>query len=334
MQRIPLGGSGPALSAVALGGHEYLPDGRSRGFNENRALAVTPGHVGPGYGGERRRQLLACAYELGINVFDVTIDSEKEALGRNLREVPPPYEVFVQTRPEGMCYGYDPGNRKLLDLPALRAEVQRALLLLRREAIDLFNVGLLDDSIDNDPHYLPQLAHNLQALRREGSIRYAVADSHSGERLYLQMLACGAFDAVNLDLNVGDPNGLLHVVPAARAAGLHVIAREAMLKGAWFRIGAAAGITDRGLLARIAVKWLGRQRPDCIILGAGGADELRSNVEALESGPLTPAETQVLQHVCACDAFRTHAADKARRFFGPAFPAGDAWGGCATATLQ
>ena len=41
----------------------------------------------------------------------MTIDSEKEALGRNLKEVPPPYEIYIQTRPEGMGYGYDPNNQ-------------------------------------------------------------------------------------------------------------------------------------------------------------------------------------------------------------------------------
>ena len=46
----------------------------------------------------------------GINFFDATQDSEKEALGRNLKEIPPPYEIYVQTRPEGMVYSYDPFN--------------------------------------------------------------------------------------------------------------------------------------------------------------------------------------------------------------------------------
>jgi len=127
-----LGKTGLNVSAVALGGHEYLPDGRSRGFNEDMRKAVSPGYIAAGYGGDKRKQVLAAAYELGINVFDVTIDSEKEALGRNLREMPPPYEVYVQTRPEGMCYSYDTNNRKMLDYALLRAEVQRGLKLLGR----------------------------------------------------------------------------------------------------------------------------------------------------------------------------------------------------------
>ena len=66
-----------------------------------------------------------------------------EALGRNLAEMPPPYDVFVQTRPEAMNYSYDPGNRKMLDLGLLRAEVQRILKMLRRERLELLNLGIL-----------------------------------------------------------------------------------------------------------------------------------------------------------------------------------------------
>lgn len=141
IERRPYGQTGVSLSRLALGGHEYLGDGRSRAFNEDMALAVTPGHVGEGYGGPNRQAILRQAYDLGINIFDVTIDSEKDALGRNFADLPPHYEVFVQTRPEGMCYSCDPNNRKMLDLAALRAEVQRGLTLIRRETVDFFNVG-------------------------------------------------------------------------------------------------------------------------------------------------------------------------------------------------
>lgn len=313
LERKALGSTGLVLSAFALGGHEYLPDGRSRGFNEDMRQAVSPGYIGDGYGGGKRRQVLAAAYELGINVFDVTIDSEKEALGRNLRELPPPYEVFVQTRPEGMCYSYDRLNRKMLDLALLRAEVQRGLRLLRRDALDLLNVGLLAWSIDHDPDYLAILAHNIDTLKREGLIRFAVADSFSGERLYLAMLGSGAFDAVNLDLNFGDACGLQRVVPAARSGGQGVMAREVFFKGQLFSIGAACGIDDRGLLARVALKWLASHRPDCVIVGVDDAAQLRANAQAFGQ-PLDAAEQAVLERLRGSDAFKAYEDAKRREF--------------------
>ena len=77
-------GTNVRLSRVVLGGHEYLPNGNSRGFNEDFAKAITPGHSFPGFGGEQRKAVLAAAYDIGVNFFDVTLDAEKEALGRNL----------------------------------------------------------------------------------------------------------------------------------------------------------------------------------------------------------------------------------------------------------
>lgn len=317
MLKHELGQTGLRLSALALGGHEYLPDGRSRGFNEDMRLATSPGHIAQGYGGPKRKQVLATAYDLGINIFDVTIDSEKEALGRNLRELPPPYEAYVQTRPEGMCYSYDPNNRKLLDYALLRAEVQRGLKLLGRETLDLFNVGLLAWSIDADPDYLAKLAHNLGALKQEGLIRCAVADSFSGERLYLAMVASGAFDAVNVDLNLADACGLARVVPAARAARMGVIAREAFFKGELFRIGAACGIEDRSLLARVAMKWLAQQRPDCVIVGVDDAGQLAANAAAFESPLFTDDERAALERLRAAPGFATYQATKRHEFLEP-----------------
>ena len=313
-ERRSFGRTGMMLSRLALGGHEYLPDGRSRGFNEDFKLAVSPGHVGVGYGGPKRKQVLAAAYDLGINLFDVTIDSEKQALGANLREMPPPYEVHVQTRPEGMCYSYDKNNRKLLDLQLLRGEVQRVLALLGRETIDLFNVGLLAWSIDSAPDYLDRLANNLGALKREGLIRCTVADSFSGERLYLAMLHSGAFDAINIDLNFGDASALRSVIPQAREAGVPVIAREAFFKGELFRIGAAAGMEDRAVLARLAMQWTAAQQPDVLIVGVDSAEQLRDNARAFEGMDLGADERTLLEELRLTPAFKAYEELKRREF--------------------
>lgn len=314
MRMRELGGTGLRVSELALGGHEYLANGRSRGFNEDMRLAVTPGYVAPGYGGPRRREVLAAAYSLGINIFDVTIDSEKEALGRNLRELPPPYEIFVQTRPEGMCYSYDRNNRKMLDLGLLRAEVQRGLKLLQRETLDLLNVGLLAWSIDNDPDYLATVSHNISTLKREGLVRFAVADSFSGERLYLAMLACGAFDVINVDLNFGDACAVAKVLPQARAAGVGLIAREAFFKGELFAIAAECGLEDRGLVARVALKWVAQQRPDCIIVGVDNAAQLEANALAVDSVEYTPGEAAILDRLRAAPRFAAYETAKTKEF--------------------
>lgn len=315
MRSVALGKTGEHVSVIMLGGHEYLADGRSRGFNEDMAQAVTPGFIGEGYGGPRRVAVLHAAYDLGINAFDVTIDSEKEALGRTLHASPPPYPVLVQTRPEGMCYSYDRNNARMLDLGLLRAEVQRSLALLRRDAVDLYNIGLLAWSIDSQPDYMQRLAHNLGALKQEGLIRHAVADSFSGERLYLAMIDCGAFDVVNIDLNLGDACGLHGVVPRTRSLGLGLFAREAFFKGELFSIAAAAGFPDRGAVARAAIKWVAGCGPDCILVGVDDADQLRANAAALERPALAEDESALLTAIAASAGLLDYQARKTAEFY-------------------
>jgi aryl-alcohol dehydrogenase-like predicted oxidoreductase len=313
MKHIELGRTGIKVSQLALGGHEYLPDGRSRGFNEDAARAVTPGQLFAGFGGPERKRLLHRAYDHGINLFDVTIDSEKEALGRNLKEDPPPYEVFIQTRPEGFCYSYDDGNRKFLDYGLLRAEVARCARMLRRDHIDLLNVGLLKWSIDRTPDYMDRLRANLDRLKAEGLIRHAVADSFSGQRLYLEQIASNAFDAVNLDLSIGEPNGALEVIPAARRNRLGVIAREVFFKGEIFRIGEELGVTDKTMLARIALGWAARQDCDVIIVGCNDAAQLDSNVNTVTSA--APVDGEWLDRIRATRCFNDYERKRTADFF-------------------
>jgi aryl-alcohol dehydrogenase-like predicted oxidoreductase len=315
MHYTTFGKTGVQVSSVVLGGHEYLADGKSRGFNEDFALAVTPGFVGKGYGGPKRLELLQAAYELGINYFDVTIDSEKEALGRNLQELPPPHDVFVQTRPEGMLYSYDEGNRKLLDYALLRAEVERVLRLIRRDRIDFFNIGLLSWSIERDAQYFDKLRRNIEALKAEKLIRFALADSFSGEALYMAEIESGIFDAVNVDLNVGDPNPLRTVLPAARQAGMGVLVREVFMKGRLFEMSDEAGIADRSQVAAMALRWTASHAPDCLICGADSADQLRANVAAIEDRSKADLDAELLGRITKTTAYQAYVAERTRRFY-------------------
>ena len=110
---------GIELSAISLGGHEYLPDGSSRGFNEDFKNAVKPGYQGQGYGGDKRRALLRTAYEYGINFLDVTIDPEKEALGRNLKEVPHPTRYIYRRARRVWATGMTPITKRSGIMPCL-----------------------------------------------------------------------------------------------------------------------------------------------------------------------------------------------------------------------
>lgn len=299
-----IAGSNVRLSRIALGGHEYLQNGNSRGFNEDFAKATTPGHSFPGFGGDKRKALLRAAYDIGVNFFDVTLDAEKEALGRNLAEMPPPYEVYVQTRPEAMCYSYDAGNRKMTDPVLLRAEVQRILKILRRDRLDILNLGILRTAIDGDPDFVAKLAASVKALQKEGLILFAAADTFSGEAIYQAMMASGAFATLNINFNIADHTPERIIFPYAKQLGMRVVVREAYIKGVLFRLGKEAGIDNDAVLASAAMKWIGsRPGVNTVIVGADTADHFKANVHAFENPTLSDAETAVLNKLRAHPSF-------------------------------
>ena len=49
-----IGDSDIKVSVFGLGGDEFLPNGKSRGFNEDAKRSVTPGYLFDGFGGDKR----------------------------------------------------------------------------------------------------------------------------------------------------------------------------------------------------------------------------------------------------------------------------------------
>jgi predicted aldo/keto reductase-like oxidoreductase len=309
---------GVPLSLFSMGGHEYLADGRSRGFNEDMQKATRDiGYIFDGFGGSRRLDVLGTAYEAGVNFFDVTQDSEKEALGRNLKASPPPYDIYVQTRPEGMCYSYDEFNLGLADYAKLRAEIERALGLLQRDHVDFLNVGILAWAHEHDPDYFAKLADNIARLKKAGLIRWASADTFSGEATFLKMFASGAFDSCNLNFNFGDWGARRKVIAAAAEAGMAVFMREAFLKGPLFAFGAEAGITDRAALAAAALRWcLSFPEATSVTIGTGNPAHLRANLAVIDNPRLSEADMALLERLRdGSKSFRAFEAQRTAEYF-------------------
>jgi aryl-alcohol dehydrogenase-like predicted oxidoreductase len=311
-----IGDSEVQVSIVGLGGHEYLPDGRSRGFNEEPERAVQPGVVLEGYGGERRQALLRFCYEQGINFYDATMDSEKEALGRNLAALPPPFEVYVQTRPEGLVYGRDPYNAKLAQYEVLRAEVVRCLGLLRRERLDFLNIAFMRWALDHDPEYLTKIGSNIERLKAAGLIRFACLDTFSGEWTYLQGIRAGCFDALFINFNPGDDGALDEVFPAAQEAGMAIFVREVFLKGRLFHAGDEVGLVDRGRLAQAGLKWvLNQAGVTMAVVGAQDVAQMRSNLRVLEDVALNDEDRALIERLRTSSMFQGYRRAKREQFF-------------------
>jgi aryl-alcohol dehydrogenase-like predicted oxidoreductase len=310
-----LGSTDVELSLFGLGGHEYLPDGRSRAFNEDSKLAVTPGYIFDGFGQEKRERVLAAALAHGINLFDATVDSEKEALGRNLRQMTVPHEIYIQTRPEGMVYTYDPFNRKMAQYDLLEAEVRRGLGLLQRDRLDFLNVAFMQSALDHDPAYLDKIADNVARLKETGLIRYACADTFSGEATYLAEIETGCFDAVYINFNLADDCGRHKVLPEAQARGMGVLCREAFMKGALFKMGDEVGLADRNRLAQVALKWvLSHDAVTAVMVGVDTPEQLANNVQVLDDPALTADDLAIVEQLKMSPTYKDYAARKARQF--------------------
>ena len=311
-----VGHTGVKISILSMGGHEYLPDGRSRGFNENFELAIQPGHFFEGFGQERRKEVLSLAYQNGINFFDVTQDSEKEALGRNLKELPPPYEVYIQTRPEGMVYTYDPSNKKMGRYELLKAEIQRGLKLLQKDCLDFLNIAFMKSALNHDPEYLGKIKYNIERLKKEGLIRFASADTFSGEDTYLKQIEAGCFDTVYINFNFGDAGAKRRVLPAAKEKNLAVISREAFMKGELFKMGEEVSLKDRSPLANIALKWnLSHEEVTTVVVGTSNPDHLVKNLEVLKDLKLTDEERQTIEKIKTSSLYKAYERRKTSEFF-------------------
>ncbi len=311
------GKTGVQVSIISMGGHEYLSDGRSRGFNEDFKLATTPGYIFEGFGQETRKKVIQIAYEYGLNLFDVTQDSEKEALGRNLSSLPPPYEVFILTRPEGMVYTYDVYNVKMARYELLEGEVLRILRLLRRECLDFLNIAFMKDALDNDEHYLDKIASNIEKLKEKGLIKWAIADTFSGESTYLKQIERGCFDGINVNFNLADRGALEKVLPLAHRKNLGIVTREAFMKGELFQMGEEVGLKNRGKLAQTALKWnLSFNEVTTVIVGTNNPDHLRGNLEILKDLRLDKEDLERIEFLKESKLFQNYEKRKNLEFFG------------------
>ncbi len=301
--RRPLGRSGLLVSAIGLGGHEFGAARHIKGFHDDLYRVLTPGVIFPGFGGPDRLAIVAEALAHGVNFFDVTIDSEKEALGRNLQDLGALDQAIIQTRPCGFVYTYDPGNQSFLNKDKLFREIERICSLLRRQHIDILNVGLESDALAR-PGYLETLAANLRALKEAGLIKLAGCDSFSGAAAYEQMIRAGCFDVLYIIYNPLADSPESSLFPLARAHGMGIVIKEAFLKGQIFEAAAAIGVqrADYHLVAQATLRWILR-RPEVstILVGTSSPQHLVANLHAAGQASLAARETALIEELRRSD---------------------------------
>lgn len=205
---------------------------------------------------------------------------EAEAtLGRLLAETDPQQRAFVATKV--WTRGRDQG----------RAQIEQSFRLLQRERIDLLQVhNLLDDQ-----------AHwpTLQALKREGRIRYVGASHYTAasHAALVERIAGGSLDFVQVNYSILEPEAARSVLPAAAKHGVAVLVNRPFAEGELLKrtrgrpLPALAQELGCTSWAQLALKFiLGQPAVTCVIPGTRNPRYLAENLAA-GSGPVPDAQT-------------------------------------------
>jgi predicted aldo/keto reductase-like oxidoreductase len=162
---------------------------------------------------------------------------------------------------------------------------------------------------------MDKISRNIRALKQEGLIRFAVADTYSGESTYLKQIEAGCFDAIFINFNFGDHLGEEKVLPRAVEKGLGVFARETFMKSMLFRMAEEVQFEDSNGLAQAALRWtLAHDAVTVVAYGTSKPAELLGAVQVLRSLTYTAEDQAVLDRIRQSKMFREFSAQKTKEF--------------------
>lgn len=274
MRYRPLGRTGLAVSALSLG---------------TVSLGVDYGIAAPGAFGrpdeESAIALVRTAVERGVTLIDTA-----PAYGDAERIV-------------GRAIGSDPRVLVATKITAEAPSLEASLRALRRDVLDIVQIhNATADAVRSGP-----VVDMLLDAQRRGVVRYLGATVYDAAAA-LGAIRTGAFDVLQVAMNLLDQRMRREVIPAAAAAGVGIVVRSAVLKGAltpradWLpaplsplkdaaaraRDVVAGGSWER--LPQIAMRFC-LSVPDVatVLTGARTVAELDAALEAEAIGPLDTA---------------------------------------------
>ncbi|MBA2681384.1 MAG: aldo/keto reductase [Ktedonobacteraceae bacterium] len=237
--------------------------------------------------------LIGQALDLGFNVLDTAecYKESEERIGRALhfrRE-----DCYVFTK----C-----GHADDFDLPAwspqlLEASIERSLRRLRTDHLDM--VFLHSCSLQ----LLQQgdLIACLKRIQEAGKVRFI---GYSGDREAARFaIKCGAFDALELSLNIADQEAIDQLIPLAQEREMGVVAKRSLANNAWKSDNIVLPEPTRIYQERLQkLNYDFLQNDDATttalrfvtstpgihtaIVGTINKDHLRQNVSSINAGPL------------------------------------------------
>ncbi|MGN6330497.1 MAG: aldo/keto reductase [Motilibacteraceae bacterium] len=285
MQRRAFGSSGLEVSVVGLGA----------------------GHIGEeSYDDATAARLLHAALDAGITFIDTArgYGASEERIGRHLRGRRD--EVVLSTK-----VGYDVPGTEDWTAAAVRGGVDRALRVLQTDVLDVVFLH----SCPLEVLERGEVVQALLAQREAGKVRVA---GYSGENEALAWsVACGHFGAVQTSVNLADQWSLRHVLPAAAAAGLGVVAKRPIANAPWRFAQRPVGAYAEDYWERLRTLDLRPSDGDwhgtalrfsayapgvsTAIVGTGSPAHLAEAVAAAQAGPLPEPEVRRWRDVFPAD---------------------------------
>ena len=268
-------------------------------------LGFGAARIGEGVPLDRVEELFGTLLDLGITFIDTAdcyTDSERllgRILGRRLRECVVATKCGCVT---GGAQG-EPFSRALI--------VDSIDRSLRRLGVDHLDLVLLH-TCSAEVLRAGEAAEALLDAKTAGKVRYT---GYSGDdEDALQAIAMGVFDALQVTFNVIDHVALTDVLPAARRAGMGVIAKRPIVNARLIQTDSPYFheavywdpvrqlLTDEGLWEdplKLSLRFtLSHDSIDTAIVGTSNPQHARDNVRRAAAGPLP---TPVVEALCSLE---------------------------------
>ncbi|MBU4211211.1 MAG: aldo/keto reductase [Kiritimatiellae bacterium] len=260
-------------------------------FGMQYGIANTKGQ--PSY--EDVREILACAYEGGVNCLDTAAGygQSEDIIGRALEELSLADRMIIVTKVPTIPA--DCGSRSAVER-FVKDAVTRSLQRLR---MDVLPICLFHN--ESDSRHLDVL-HD---LKDKGLIRHVGVSCDARPGPAVALVSAGAAEALQVPSNILDPRHIRSGVFAdAQRRGVAIFVRSVYLQGLILmlerdvpaelqavisvRRKLEALAAEAGLgMAELALRYmLSQQGVTCIITGVESLDQIRQNIALFSKGPL------------------------------------------------
>lgn len=252
-------------------------------------------------------ELLNGALDAGINVIDTAecYQASEEMIGRAIGKRRKEFYLFTKCgHPHGMESAANWSKNSILQ------SIERSLKQLQTDRIDIVHLHSCSESELRKGEVIDAL----QTARERGHTRYI---GYSGDSRAAHYAAeCGAFDTLQLSINIADQEAIDLTMPIAREKNLGVIAKRPIANAAWKTghkpidsyqheywerlrklnydfLRHADLETGIGIALRFILNVPGVHTA---IVGTTKPERLPQNAKLLEAGPLSEQEFHAIRH--------------------------------------